>query len=492
MTRRCYAIVLVFVCMQFLPVFNVQIFNVQIFNLQSSIFTSRSAWAQIAPPDVKSIPLPTGSGARALGQGGAFIAVADDATAASWNPAGLIQLERPEASIVGAYLTTDQDFSIGPDSAGLGDMLADEDVSRWDVNFLSVAYPFRFMRKNFVAALNYHQILDFHVDLDLNQSIVDTTDPPLIFEQQLNFKSSGGIGALSPGIAVLLVPKLTFGFTVNLFDDEFFGSHGWTESINADGRGDLAGFDISTAFSQKTSSRDYHGANASLGILWDVWEREEKLLTFGAVFHTAYTARFDQFTSGVSQTTFAGQETQSFSFSQKSRVKMDWPMSLGIGLGFRYSDALSFSFDAAWTDWSEWLQKTKVGDIAPVNRRPIGGGSEHDELDDTFALRFGSEYLLFREQEVFAFRGGLFYEPRPSIGGVRGFNEDGSPSGFDGKPTDVWGFSLGAGITKKRFSLDAAYQFRYVRDMDGRDMGLRGVELDTVENLLLTSLIVYF
>ena len=29
-----------------------------------------------------------GSGARALGMGGAFIAVADDATAASWNPGG--------------------------------------------------------------------------------------------------------------------------------------------------------------------------------------------------------------------------------------------------------------------------------------------------------------------------------------------------------------------------------------------------------------------
>ena len=41
---------------------------------------------------------PVGSGARATGMGGAFISVADDATAASWNPAGLIQLERPEVS----------------------------------------------------------------------------------------------------------------------------------------------------------------------------------------------------------------------------------------------------------------------------------------------------------------------------------------------------------------------------------------------------------
>ena len=46
-----------------------------------------------------------GSGARAFGMGGAFIAVADDATAASWNPAGLSQLEKPELS--GVFATND-------------------------------------------------------------------------------------------------------------------------------------------------------------------------------------------------------------------------------------------------------------------------------------------------------------------------------------------------------------------------------------------------
>jgi len=40
-------------------------------------------------------PNPVGSGARALGMGGAFIGVADDATAASLNPGGLIHLETP-------------------------------------------------------------------------------------------------------------------------------------------------------------------------------------------------------------------------------------------------------------------------------------------------------------------------------------------------------------------------------------------------------------
>ncbi len=45
--------------------------------------------------------LTLGSGARAYGMGGAFLARADDATAASWNPAGLSYLRAPEVSLVG-------------------------------------------------------------------------------------------------------------------------------------------------------------------------------------------------------------------------------------------------------------------------------------------------------------------------------------------------------------------------------------------------------
>ena len=68
------------------------------------------AWGQIQQTvEISSSPNPVGSGARALGMGGAFIGVADDATAASWNPGGLIQLETPEVSVVGAYNNRTED-----------------------------------------------------------------------------------------------------------------------------------------------------------------------------------------------------------------------------------------------------------------------------------------------------------------------------------------------------------------------------------------------
>lgn len=54
--------------------------------------------------------LKLGVGARALGLGGAFTAVADDATAIFWNPAGLAGLEKAEATGMHASLTIDRSY----------------------------------------------------------------------------------------------------------------------------------------------------------------------------------------------------------------------------------------------------------------------------------------------------------------------------------------------------------------------------------------------
>lgn len=54
--------------------------------------------------------LKMGVGARAIGMGGAFTAVADDATALYWNPAGIAKLRRAEATAMHAQLSLDRDF----------------------------------------------------------------------------------------------------------------------------------------------------------------------------------------------------------------------------------------------------------------------------------------------------------------------------------------------------------------------------------------------
>ena len=104
-------------------------------------------------------PTPVGSGARAAGMADAFVAVADDATAASWNPAGLVQLERPEISVVGSYLHLIEEFS-----ADYHDEFdSTHRVDQYDLNYLSVAYPLQNLvfGRNVTIALNYQRKYDF-------------------------------------------------------------------------------------------------------------------------------------------------------------------------------------------------------------------------------------------------------------------------------------------------------------------------------------------
>ena len=90
-------------------------------------------------------------GARSMGFGGAFAALADDATAAFANPAGLVQLAAPEVSIEGRswsysspYVSGGriwgQSTGIGQDStAGLRTGTSDKDLT--GLSYLSFVYP---------------------------------------------------------------------------------------------------------------------------------------------------------------------------------------------------------------------------------------------------------------------------------------------------------------------------------------------------------------
>jgi hypothetical protein len=67
--------------------------------------------------------LPMEVGARALGMGGAFSAIADDASSAYWNPAGLVQLKEREFSFMSANLTEDRKYNyigiVEPSTSGV-------------------------------------------------------------------------------------------------------------------------------------------------------------------------------------------------------------------------------------------------------------------------------------------------------------------------------------------------------------------------------------
>lgn len=100
-------------------------------------------------------------GARSLAMGGAFIGLADDASAAEANPAGLTVLRRSEVSLEGRQATTAQKFVTG----GTFPFITTTDFAarQVSVSFASAVIP---TERN-VFALYYHRPLSFQNRVDI-------------------------------------------------------------------------------------------------------------------------------------------------------------------------------------------------------------------------------------------------------------------------------------------------------------------------------------
>jgi long-subunit fatty acid transport protein len=83
-----------------------------------------------------------GGGARALAMGGAFIALADDATATEFNPAGLWQLRQPEIAAQVIYTREENRAPLRQSSIDRGEaVFLDETDSSLIPSFISFVYP---------------------------------------------------------------------------------------------------------------------------------------------------------------------------------------------------------------------------------------------------------------------------------------------------------------------------------------------------------------
>jgi long-subunit fatty acid transport protein len=413
---------------------------------------------------VASSPNPVGSGARAMGMGGAFIAVADDATAASWNPAGLIQLEMPEISVAGAYLDRREEFSsqLRPEINNTGEV---DDVN---INYLSATYPFEFY-KRFVVSVNYQRLYDFKRSFSHR---LDFSSAGLDVSQDKHYEQDGFLSALGLAASVEITSSLSLGATLNVWTGQLFWDNGWDETFTERAVGTQGGVPVTIDTRVADKYADFRGINFNVGVLWNL----TRALTLGAVVKTPFDATIDHKFS-FSQTSRFGPPVSATVETQQSfveEVELRMPLSYGIGLAWRVSDALTLDLDVYRTHWSDYiLQDSRGNSFSPIDGRP----ESQSDIDDTTQVRVGGEYLFIFPQRNMAvpLRAGFFYDPEPSQGDVK----------------DFYGVSLGSGIAYKRFIFDMAYQLRWGRDIDTGSL-IATSEADVMQHTILASLIIHF
>lgn len=411
---------------------------------------------------IASSPNPVGSGARALGLGGAFIAVADDATAASWNPAGLIQLERPEFSIVGAYSFRENSFSSSPrpeaDNSGK--------VDEASLNYLSASLPFTLLNRNVAASVNYQRLYEFkrkfHHEDDFSSSGVNQ-------KWDKRFSQDGRLGAFGLASAIQITHSLSLGASLNIWTEAFW-ENGWKDNYTENGTGTLGGEPTVTETESSSEYSDFSGLNANLGLLWNM----NRHLTVGAVVKTPFRAEMDhEFYYNSSITINAAQDPISTTrINNDERVALNMPLSYGGGLSVRFSDALTIDLDLYRTHWSDYILEDGDGnEFSPIDGRP----KNESNVRNTTQVRLGGEYLFIGKKTVVPLRAGIFYDPEPSEDSVKKF----------------YGVSIGSGLTYGAIAFDASYQFRWARNIDTGNL-IATTEADVNQHTAYASVILHF
>lgn len=372
-----------------------------------------------------------GAGARAMGLGGAFIAVADDATAVSFNPAGLAQLLQPEVSFVGRGLERNvgyQDF----ETTGQGRVLAVSDSltssTRFDPLFASATAPLHVGGRNLVLQLSIQRAFALNEDSDrsLQESPVTSgSGVPGHLTQSIN--QSGQIDLYSFAMAYEASPRVLLGVAYNQ----------WR------GRWDLDSSSLRTVGPSTTTVafRQFNaldGNNLNLGLIWR-WPTWSLGFVRRTGFHADYTFN----------TVLTTNLPRGNSRMAPVTVGLHWPSSTGIGFAYRPAERWLFTSDLNHTLWSttrymsssQYFNGQSFFDFDKGNRTP-----------DATTAHLGVEYLWLTDLDsIIPFRAGLSREPQPVV------------DGLTGEQRVMYRVAVGSGFKRGNTSVDVAYRYGWAK-----------------------------
>jgi long-subunit fatty acid transport protein len=382
-----------------------------------------------------------GSGARAAGMANAFIAISDDGTAASWNPAGLGQLRKPELSVVGTTLGRSgsaEGFRTRDDLAAYSP--TGSSYQSTSLDFASLAVPVTAFGKplTFQAAWRRLYTIEYRENISTTREpLVPEGPPPL----QIRFNTDvwGSVDLLSLAGAVKLTPRLALGASFNLWRG------GWSEEQWVSQT--LLDETNPSEFARGWQEQDVQGENLSLGLLltfprWSVGVLHQSPL------HSDYR-------------TTLSLETGQAPPAPERRIDgtLEFPRSLGLGGAWRPASRWTVSLDLTWDDWTEAILDTPdTGRVNLFDELP----PDRTSTRDTLSLNGGAECLFHGEGFVVPLRFGAAWEPQ---GGRSSYTRD---------PVNYVMLAAGTGYNTNSLKFDAALQYRWTSYRDGASFELGG------------------
>lgn len=387
-------------------------------------------------------------GARSLGFGGAFLALADDATASIANPAGLVQLLEPEVSFDLRLWSYSTPFTAGgringmPTGIGLDDTASLEFGVSEDrlagLSFLSYVYP----RKRWSLAFHRHLQGNFQSSTE-TQGLFGEGSAGLVRISDQRTSSDFELVTYGVSAAYKLTEALSLGVGLTYFDGSlvlestsYFPSDGSPEGFFEPNT-----FSSDRVMISQTLSIDDSDWRVNAGILWKL----SPSWSLGAVYRAAPTFRFTGFGIAGPANTLGFPPGQLLPFQFDTALTL--PDGYGVGFAFRsLSGRTTISFE-----WDQ-IEYTDVVDSLEL---------DDQEIDDANELRLGGEYVFLDSTPVIAVRLGAWFDPDHLM---RGNGQDLVVDALVVEGEDQMHFSAGFGLAFETFQIDVGIDLSQTAD----------------------------
>lgn len=349
--------------------------------------------------------------ARATGQGEAFVAQADDASAIYYNPAGLTQVK-------GTQTTSGMQFNfpnITFHPVGGGEIKARDDVAMLPHFYAASDFGLQNWRFGIGFNVPYGNSITWGTGNQLSAAVD---------------RSSMAVYNITPTVAYQINSQLSVGAGLNIYYGDILSRFSYLPTSSF-----LYPFFPNAKFEFRG---DGLAVGATLGLLWKPNEHH----AVGVVYRSPFTVNFNG-TARVNNPPPAfilpdpGPSTANY--------QQEFPQSVAIGYAFRPVKKLKLEFDIEWTNWET------LNTCALVSPNPSIATDARASIpyhwQDSFFYEFGLQYEL---NDTWTVRAGYIYSENTVPDAT--FNPNLPDS-------DRHVFSVGLGFTWKRLTIDAMYQY---------------------------------
>ncbi len=304
-----------------------------------------------------------GSGARALGMGGAFISIADDASSITWNPSGIAQLIKPEISFCGIFKT--ESWDPGPENEAL--YWYGYSYKHFIIDYASAVFPISIGGARIVFSFAYHSMLERYYQNE------DTFQ--LDWGQVYHFeKLSNPFIALTPAMGFNIGP-FSLGASFDFW--KFGPKYRWYEEIDSIG--------INYTYEYKESNNP-SSIGINLGALFT-----SPMFRFGGTIKLPHKLK--------QKIKWEEKWTGDIQYSERGEddgTELGFPIMFGFGGSIILGNIFTIALDY---------------EIRPYSKMTFNGVTD-TSVYDCNQLRVGAELMLNIEKMAIPFRIGYMTDPR--------------------------------------------------------------------------------